>query len=295
MALLSPRVLGRLERVQLHTRQRTVGGLVGEHRSRRYGSSLDFSDYREYYPGDDLRRLDLNALARLDRLLLKLYEAEDDLHVRLLVDLSASMEGAKLQRAKELAAALGFVALTNRDIVTVHGFPSAGLPSGASGQRLLGRAAVPQLFHRIESMASAGETPFASAAVDLLSRPGTAGMTFVISDLLTPEWQQGLRKLPARRGDLAVIHVLDEADITPPVGGDVQLVDAESGATVDVSITPAAAAEYQELVNAWIGDVGRQVRSLDASYVLSMADDDLEATLFGSTDASSLADEGTLR
>lgn len=295
MSLLSPRLLGRLESVQLQTRQRTVGGLVGEHRSKRHGSSLDFSDYRQYYPGDDLRRLDLNALARLDRLLLKLYEAEDDLQVRLLVDLSASMGAEKLQRAKELAAALGFIALTNRDIVTVHGFPATDRTAAGQGQRLLGRAAVPQLMRQIEAMTSAGETPFVSAALALLSRPGPPGLTIVISDLLTPEWQQGLSRLPARRGDLAVIQVLDQADIAPPIGGDVQLVDAETGATVDVSITATAAAEYRQLVETWIAEVAGRVRALGASYTLSMTDHDLEATLFGSSKNASLANEGRFR
>ena len=99
--LLPPRLLAQLERLAISSRRPLVGGLVGEHRSPRFGSSLDFSDYRQYHPGDDLRRIDVNAYARFDRLLLKLFEAEDDVAVRLLVDTSGSMAGAKLRRAKE--------------------------------------------------------------------------------------------------------------------------------------------------------------------------------------------------
>jgi propionyl-CoA carboxylase alpha chain len=97
-------VLGALERLQLGTRRRLAGQLVGGHRSPRYGSSLDFADFREYQPGDDFRRIDYLTLARLDQLLVRLYDAEDDLTVRLIVDTSASMStDGKLQRAAELA------------------------------------------------------------------------------------------------------------------------------------------------------------------------------------------------
>lgn len=119
--LRSPEVLGTLERLQLRTRRRLAGQLVGGHRSRRYGASLDFADFREYQPGDDFRRIDYLTLARLDQLLIRLYDAEDDLTVRLIVDTSASMQtDNKLQRAVELAGAIGFVALTRRDRVEVH-------------------------------------------------------------------------------------------------------------------------------------------------------------------------------
>ena len=91
MALLEPALLARLEAMQLVTRRRLAGSLAGEHRSTRHGSSLDFADQREYHPGDDFRRIDYHVLARLDQLLIRLYEADDDLLVRLVVDTSASM------------------------------------------------------------------------------------------------------------------------------------------------------------------------------------------------------------
>src|SRR5215468_300381 len=103
--------MARLERLQLGTRRRLSGQFAGEHRSRRHGTSLDFADYREYHPGDDFRRIDYHLWARLDVLLLKLFEADDDLTLRLLVDTSASMAGPKLQQARRVAAALGFVSL----------------------------------------------------------------------------------------------------------------------------------------------------------------------------------------
>ena len=131
--LLPERLLARLERLQMGTRRRLAGLLVGEHRSPLRGASLEFSDHRPYTPGDDVRRIDPHVYARLDVLMVKLFQAEDDLQVRLLVDTSASMGMfGKLDAAARAAAALGFVALVRRDQVSVHTFP-APAGSGASG------------------------------------------------------------------------------------------------------------------------------------------------------------------
>lgn len=276
--LLSPGLLARLERLQVSSRRPLIGGLVGEHRSPRFGSSLDFSDYRQYHPGDDLRRIDVNACARFDRLLLKLFEAEDDVAVRLLVDTSGSMTGEKLERAKQLAAAIGFVALTNRDIVTLHTFPVRH-----EGPRLLGKAAIPQLFGRLENLEAQGATPFAAAASAMLARPGPPGITVVLSDLLTEEWDAGLRRLPSSRsrssGDLAVVQILDPTDITPALTGDLQLVDSETGATVDVSVSAAVAEDYTRLAQAWLDEVAGRVRRSGAGYARVFTDDDIETVI----------------
>lgn len=275
--LLPAQLLARLEQLQLATRRPLVGGLIGEHRSPRFGASLDFSDYRPYHPGDDLRRLDINAYARLDRLMLKLYEAENDLVVRLLIDTSASMEGDKLQRAKELAAAIGFVALTNRDIVTLHSFPHHN-----PGPRILGRNGAPSLFKRLNALEAGGETQLLSAVRRLLSASGAPSITVVISDLLTPEWEAGLRRLPAGRGELVVMHVLDPSDMAPELSGDLQLIDRESGAVLDVSVTPEAGETYAQIVEGWVQGISTQVRRIGATYLQVLTTDDLETVVLGS-------------
>ncbi len=283
--LLPPRLVARLERLQLGTRRRLAGGLTGDHRSPRHGSSLDFSDYREYNPGDDLRRIDQHAFARLDKLLLKLFEAEDDITVRILIDTSASMQGEKLHRAKQLAAAIGFVSLTRRDIVTIHTFPAKG-PS----PRLLGRSAIGQLFSMLERLEAGGETPFSTAVNALLNQTGPPGITIVLSDLLTIEWEQGVRRLPARRGDLAVVQILDRTDIHPDLLGDLELVDAESGARVEVSLSAKVVEDYATMATAWIDEVASRVRSTGGGYVRVFTDENLEDVLLAAWRA-----EGVLR
>lgn len=275
--LLDPRLLARLEALQLATRRRLAGQLAGEHRSPRHGSSLDFADYRPYHPGDDFRRIDYHLYARLDVLLLKLFEAEEEVHLRLLVDTSASMgTGGKLAQAGRVAAALGFVALVRRDPVSVHTFPL-----DRPAPRFAGRAAAPALFEHLSRLTAAGETRFAAAATHLLARPGPPGLTVVLSDLLTPEWEAGLARLPARGADLVVVHVLATEDLRPDLVGDVELVDAEHGGRVAVSLSPETLRAYARAARSWADEVAARCRRAGAAYLRVLATDDLEPLLLG--------------
>ena len=260
--LRRPEVLGALERLQLGTRRRLAGQLVGGHRSPRYGSSLDFADFREYQPGDDFRRIDYLTLARLDQLLVRLYDAEDDLTVRLIVDTSASMStDGKLQRAAELAGALGFVALTRRDRVELH------LP-GAAPARFSGRNGVPELFARLESLEASGEGSLARTAAEVLGRQRGPGMTVLCSDLLEPEWDVALQRLPARGAELIVLQVLGAGELEPPELGDVDLVDVETGERVAMTLTPGNIRSYQERLQQWLEEVETATRRLGAAHMM---------------------------
>lgn len=274
--LLAPALLARLERLQMGTRRRLAGSFSGEHRSARHGSSLDFADFREYHPGDDYRRIDYNLYARLDVLLLKLFEAEDDLTVRLLVDTSASMEGGKLIQAARVAAALGFVALVRRDVVAVHTFPLE-----RPAPRFTGRSAAGPLFAHLASLSAEGETRFAEAATHLLARPGPRGLTVVLSDLLTPQWEAGLVRLPSRGGDLVVVHVLDPSELHPDLVGDLDLVDRETGAVLSVSLAPETVEAYERHVRDWTATVAERCRRAGAAYVPLLSSDDIEPLLLG--------------
>jgi uncharacterized protein (DUF58 family) len=272
--LLEPGLLARLERLQLVTRRRLAGTLMGEHRSPRRGPSLDFADFRDYHAGDDLRRLDVAAMARLDRLLLRLYEAEDDLVVRLLVDTSASMAGEKLERARQLAAALGFVALVRRDEVTVQTFPGGG-----QLRRFRGRAAAADLFEHLAGLGAAGTSGLTEAADRLVGQGGPGGLTVVISDLLTPEWDDGLRRLPVRGADLAVVQLLHPTDLDPALEGDLELVDAETGELVEVSVSAAVLEEYRAAAAAWVDDVAARVRSRGGVHLQTSSSEPVESIL----------------
>jgi uncharacterized protein (DUF58 family) len=276
-SLLDARLLARLEAVQLATRRRLAGQFAGEHRSPRRGASPDFADYRQYHPGDDFRRIDYLLYARLDLLMLKLFEAEDDLHLRLLVDTSASMGVAgKLDTARRVAAALGYVALIRRDTASLHTFPL-----DRPAPRFSGRGAIPAFFAHLTGLEAGGETAFAAAAAHLLARPGPAGLTVVVSDLLTPEWEAAISRLPSRGTELVVVHVLAPEEVCPELVGDQELVDRETGARVPVSLAPDMLRRYTRAVERWQGLVSARCRQVGASYLSLLTSDDLETTVLG--------------
>jgi uncharacterized protein (DUF58 family) len=285
-SLLSPALLGRLERLQLGTRRRLAGRFSGEHRSVRHGSSLDFADEREYHQGDDFRRIDYPLWARTDQLFVKLFEAEDDVTIRLMLDTSASMGlHGKLRQAARAAAAIGFVALVRRDAVQLHTFPAETPP-----RRFVGRAASSVLLAHLDGLVAQGRTDVVIATMDLLARPGQRGVTVLVSDLLTPRWADAIDRLPARGDDLAVVHLLSRHELAPDLVGDLDLVDAESGARVAVSLSTDALASYRSSTRRWLDEVQDRVRHVGATYVRLLAEDDLEAVLL-----RHWHDEGVLR
>src|SRR5437762_148911 len=168
--------------------------------------------------------------------------------------------------ATRVAGVWGFVSPPRRDPVSVHTFPL-----DQPGPRYTGRGSVPALFGHLQRLEARGRTPFAAAVRQLLGRPGPRGLTVVISDLLTPEWEAGLRHLPARGGDLVVVHVLAPEDLVPEPAGDVELVDRETGHRVEVTLTQGAVAEYRRLAAAWADDVAARCHQAGAAYTRVMA------------------------
>jgi uncharacterized protein (DUF58 family) len=274
VTLLSPALMARLESLQLSNRHRLVGRFGGDHKSRRHGHTVDFADFREYHPGDDFRRIDYHVLARLDQVLVKLFEADDEITVRFLLDTSASMSiGSKMLQAKRLVAAMGFVALTAHDTVTVHTFPAR-----PPAPRFAGRASIPSFMSYVEGLDAVGVTPFAEAAAHLLGQGGLPGLTVVVSDLLTTEWRT-LVQLRASGSDVTVVHILCEEDLEPDFSGDLELIDRELGESLPVSITDDVANAYRERVRAWRADVMSAAAAAGASYHVVDARDDLETLL----------------
>lgn len=271
--LLPAGLMERLERLQLSTRRRLSGLYAAQHRSTRHGTSLDFADYRQYHPGDDFRRIDHHLYARLDVLALRLFEAEDDITVRFLLDTSASMTPTKLRQAVEAVAALGWIALCRRDAVVVHTFPSI------APARFRGKADALGLFGFLERLHATGDTRFVDAATELLSRPGPRGLTVVVSDLMTSEWEAGLTRLPAGGSEVTVVHVLDRDEVEPDMFGDIELVDAETGRSVPVSLTADVLRAYRATAQAWLEEVAERCRFSGATYVRVFTDDDLESVL----------------
>lgn len=274
-SLVSSSTLAKLEQLQLASRERLVGRFAGEHDSTRFGDSVDFADFRQYHPGDDFRRIDYHVLARLDQLLIKLFEADDTITTRILVDTSASMAtGHKLLQAKRLAAMLAFVGLIGHDTVNLYTMPDLGVP-----QRFTGRAGFPIVARRLEDLEAAGPTPFAQAAGEVVGHGGLRGVTIVLSDLLTRDWPS-LVRFRADRSALVIVQILDLSDRTVTFEGDVDLVDRETGARHPITVIDEIAAHYETDVEEFLGLVRARCRSVGAAHLVVDADDDPEELLF---------------
>lgn len=250
----------RLERLSLVSRKRLMGQGQGDRRSLRKGASLEFADFRHYVEGDDPARVDWNIYSRTNALFVRLYEEEEVLNVHLLVDASRSMdwgEPAKLRYARQVAAALGYVALNAANRLFVWPLSASSAPYGPAWGR--GRIGATLAFVE-EFKPSQTTTPvvFGSQAVapDLdsslagfTSRAG--GLVVLLSDLLSPTWEKALRRLAGRSGDVVVLHMLSPQELRPTLGGDVRLIDRESGAAVSVTLNNDAIRLYGQRLEDW--------------------------------------------
>jgi uncharacterized protein (DUF58 family) len=219
----------------------------GERPTKRVGTGIEFADHRDYVPGDDLRHLDWNLYGRLERPLVRMYDEDEDLPLYLLVDSSASMglgAPAKLDLARQTAAALAYVALTNLDRVALY--PAAeGLGSGLGIVR--GKAQIHPLLELLSSVRAGGKTDLGAAVSGLVQRHRRRGVVVVISDFYDPAGcEQGLDRLRYGRFEPVVVQITAADEAAPHLRGEVTLIDAETGEERVVTITPAVAEGYRQ-------------------------------------------------
>jgi uncharacterized protein (DUF58 family) len=244
--LLSSDFLAQLERLALLSRRAFRGRVKGERRSPRKGISVEFSDYRPYGIGDDLRYVDWNIYGRLDRLYVKLFVDEEDLCLNILLDASASMgfgAPSKLAYGAKLAAGLGFVGLVNLERVGV-GMVRERLADGVGPSR--GRSQILPLMDFLSRARSSGGTSLSEALGAWGLRTREPGLAVLISDLMDPGgYERGLKTLLEHRHDLHVIHLLAAEEMNPVGGGDLRLEDVETGETRDLTLDAEAMRVYR--------------------------------------------------
>ncbi|NKC12706.1 MAG: DUF58 domain-containing protein [Gammaproteobacteria bacterium] len=260
--------LSRLEALELVARRLLRGGYRGEHNSRQWGRSLDFADFRRYQPGDDLRYVDWNIYSRLERLFLKLFAAEEDLTLHVLVDGSASMgfgEPLKFDYARRLAAALTYVASNRMDRVLLNTFRSSlELLGDAIRCKRQMRAALEALGR----LACGGPTHLAEACRTFAAKTRYPGVVVVISDLLGDESACDALRLLSRRGhDCVLVHLLSEDDIEPLLEGPLRLVDAETGAALNLSIDSDSRDAYRRRLQQRLSALESHCRRLRIEYL----------------------------
>ncbi|MFT5525480.1 MAG: hypothetical protein ACI9G1_005975 [Pirellulaceae bacterium] len=251
--LLTPQLLAQLERMELVSRKVFRGRMKGERRSARKGQSVEFADFRNYVAGDDLRFIDWNLYARLDKLFLKLFLEEEDLHFYSLIDCTSSMEfgePSKLHYAKQLAAALGFIGLCRADRVKVEGL---GMTNSNPGPILRGRASLYRMMEYLDSVEGGTNIPLQPALKEFCLRNSGKGILVLITDLMDKGgYESALRLLVAQQMDVYVIHVLSPEELDPDVTGDLKLVDCEDQDVAEITVSRPLLDRYKQTVASFI-------------------------------------------
>lgn len=254
--LLAPEFLRRLEQLELVSKKMLAGRMKGDRLSKRKGRGSEFADFRPYSVGDDLRFLDWNLYGRLDRLFLRLFLEEEDLHIHLLVDTSRSMEvgiPTKLRYAKQVAAALGFIGLVNLDRVAVH---TIGGSSPVSSPIYRGRQSLWRMVKFLDGIEPSGTGDFNQAVRGFSVRATGRGVAIILSDFMDKGgYEDGLRYLTARNLDVYAIQILAEEETDPTITGDLKLTDIEDGDEAEVTISAPLLKRYRDTLAAFKGSL----------------------------------------
>ena len=251
--LLSPELLSQLERMELVSRKIFRGRMKGERRSRRKGQSVEFADFRNYVPGDDLRFIDWNMYARLDKLFLKLFMEEEDLHFYALIDGSSSMgfgDPTKFFYAKQLAAALGYIGLCRADRVKIEMLDSA---KANAAPVLRGKQNLWQMLDYLNGLKPGTNVTLNEAIKSFCLRNTGKGILVLITDLMDKTgYEAALKYLVSQNLDIYVIQVLSQPEIDPDITGDLKLVDCEDSDIAEISVSQRLIDRYRQTLATFI-------------------------------------------
>lgn len=265
--------LQRLDSLALVTRKAMATGRPGRRRSPLAGSSMEFADYRRYSPGDDFRRIDWRAYARLERLFLRVFEAEENLTVTILIDCSDSMQHgrpSKTSLAASLAAALAYVALKCEDSVIMGALTDRLTANRRAGS---GKHAIWTVGEFLSRLPQAGTTDLNRALYDLGRIVTSPGLTIVISDFLAPGgYQTGLRAVRQLRQEVALLQILAPDEIEPDIQGDWRLRDSEGVESIEVSCTPAVLQAYRQRLLTFMQELASFAHAHAMTYAMIPSD-----------------------
>ncbi len=264
--LLDPDFLKTLERLQLVIRGRFRGNLSGRRMTSRAGMSLEFAEYKEYHPGDDLRYVDWNLYGRLGKLFIKVFTREEDVPVYVFLDTSRSMSvGNKATASAQLAGALAYLGLKELNRVGIFPFASSltqGVPPrGGYGQ-------IFQIFQFLQSVEPEGETSVDEALTHFTRVRRESGLAIVISDMLSEGgYEDGLARLRYHGYEVIVLHLLAPEELDPDLTGELRLQDIESEAELPLNVDASARRAYKERVRSFQDDLERFCQERGIRYL----------------------------
>lgn len=257
----------KLDYLALVSKRVFSGAMRAERRTRKTGSGVEFADHRDYTPGDDIRSLDWHAYSRFQRLLVRLYEEEEDLSIYFIIDCSSSMafgDGEKLRQAKRLCAALAYVGLANLDRVTIVAATDAisgRMPETRGKQRIF------RIFRFLAGIRGDGHTDLEDSLKTFVAQHKRRGLAVLISDLYDAKgFEKGINVLRYNKFEPFVLHVTDSKDRSPELRGDVRVYDCESGEEREVTVTNRVLERYAKAYDDYVESVRRFCNKKQVSY-----------------------------
>lgn len=278
--MLDPAFVRELEALRKRLRVRARSGGAGDHMAKRRGSSAEFLEHRPYAPGDDLRRIDWLAFARTGEPMFKLFRAEEDVIVRLIVDSSASLDDSevasgatKLDTARRVAGAIGYMALADSERAQVMA-ASVGLTFVSEPAR--GRNALPKLLRDLDRVTLGDKTDLSRAIEQTTVRSPRPGMMVIVSDFMdSGPFDAAITRAAAAGHDIALVQVLSREEVEPHWDGDYALVDAESNATVEVTMDAGALEAYLARLNQLVLGLRALAKKVRGTYTRVVTDEPL--------------------
>ena len=268
--LLTSDFMNRLDKFDLLSRKMLAGKMKGERRSKRRGQSVEFADFRNYVSGDDLRFIDWNIYARLDKLFIKMFLEEEDLALYILLDTSNSADFGtpnKLMYMKRVAAALAYVGLVNYNRVSITAM-SDKVVADTGGMR--GRRRVAPMLDFVDGLKASGPSNFAAACKRFALTHRSKGVLVVLSDFFDKSgFENGLRYVSGSKYDTFAVQILSPQEIEPDITGDLKLKDVEDGDFAEVSITKPLIEKYKNNLNAYCMSLKDYVTRRGGSYLFS--------------------------
>ncbi len=289
--ILSEEFLRQLEHLAIVARRPAAGHLRGQHRSRRTGVGMVFTDYRPYSPGDDTRHLDWSTYMRLDRLILRLFEEEADLPIFIFVDASRSMDFGKPSKfdfARQFAAALAYIGLINHDRISLVAFAD-GVVREMPARR--GKNQLWRMLHFLDRVSPSGGTSLQAAFRGFFGARRGRGMVIIASDFLDRAgFEPAFQVIRKFRHDVFAVHLVSPEDRAPTVGDDVVLVDSEEGAAAQVRVTSDLLSAYRRGFGQYCAEIESFCRTHGWGYLRADTDAPFEHLML-----RVLREEGLLR
>jgi uncharacterized protein (DUF58 family) len=281
MKTFDPDFLSKLERLALQNIRPVRGGTGGSRRSRARGQAIEFSDFREYTPGDDYRRIDWNAYARFERLFIKLYMEEREANVTIFLDTSASMnygEPGKGILAKKMAAVFAYIALANYDRVGIAAVTDTVIHQHPY---FSGKAGYARVLKFLDSLPFEGRTSLNKSIQSFEPLMSRKGISIVLSDFLAEDgYMDAFHYLKYQQQDVAALQILSPEELDPSMSGALRLIDMETNEHVEVEITPRTLSLYKKALNTHMETLRQTCSNLEIALLQVGSDISLEQLVF---------------